>query len=174
MSLRTLAGFSLGIANGSHRAPGTRGKQKRTAHVEVFEGGAAYTSAPEVRTAVTKVCGVRRVKTGTVTMLLDKVYDTNCANAALRRETKRLDGIEEQRRKDATKGVKFNTAMNESLAPDKLSLEAHMQLLGNAKGAFDFCVYHSCLTYILTRTLRCLCRLFASAISGTQNEGRAR
>ena len=138
MSLRTLAGFSLGIANGSHRAPGTRGKQKRTAHVEVFEGGAAYTSAPEVRTAVTKVCGVRRVKTGTVTMLLDKVYDTNCANAALRRETKRLDGIEEQRRKDATKGVKFNTAMNESLAPDKLSLEAHMLMLGNAKGAFDF------------------------------------
>ena len=138
MSLRTLAGFSLGIANGSHRAPGTRGKQKRTAHVEVFEGGAAYTSAPEVRTAVTKVCGVRRVKTGTVTMLLDKVFDTNCANAALRRETKRLDGIEEQRRKDATKGVKFKTATNESLAPDKLSLEAHMLMLGNAKGAFDF------------------------------------
>ena len=78
-------------------------------------------------------------------MLLDKVYDTNCENAALRRETKRLDGIEEQRRKDATKGVKFNTAMNESLAPDKLSLDAHMLMLGNAKGAFDFtfllCVY---------------------------------
>ena len=71
-------------------------------------------------------------------MLLDKVYDTNCENAALRRETKRFDGIEEQRRKDATKGVKFNTAMNESLAPDKLTLEAHMQMLGNAKGAFDF------------------------------------
>jgi hypothetical protein len=140
MSLRTLAGYSLGIANGSHRAPGTRGKQKRTAHVKVFEGGAAFTSAPEVRTAVTKVCGVRRVKKGTVTILLDKVYDTNCENAALRRETKRLDGIEEQRRKDATKGVKFNTAMNESLAPDKLSLEAHIKMLGNAKGAFDFTV----------------------------------
>jgi hypothetical protein len=105
--------------------------------VKVFEGGAAFTSAPEVRSAVTKVCGVRRVKKGTVTVLLDKVYDTNIENAALRRETKRLDGIEEQRRKDATKGVKFNTAMNESLAPDKQSLEAHMEMLGNAKGGFD-------------------------------------
>jgi hypothetical protein len=120
------------------RAPGTRGKQKRTAHVKVFEGGAAFTSAPEVRKAVTKVCGVRRVKKGTVTMLLDKVYDTNCENAALRRETKRFDGIEEQRRKYATKGVKFNTAMTESLAPDQLSLEAHMQMLGNAKGEIYF------------------------------------
>ncbi len=51
-----------------------------------------------------------------------------------RRETKRLDGIEQQRRKDASKDVKFNTAMTESLAPDQLSLEAHMEMLGNAKG----------------------------------------
>ncbi len=82
MSLRTLAGYSLRIANGSHRAPGIRGKQKRTAHVTVFHGGAAFTSAPEVRTAVTKVCGVRRGKTGMVTTLLDKVYDTKCDKAA--------------------------------------------------------------------------------------------
>jgi hypothetical protein len=67
-------------------------------------------------------------------MLLDKVYATNCENAALRRETKRLDGIEEQKRKDARKGEKFNTAMTESLTPDELSLEAHMEMLGNAKG----------------------------------------
>ncbi len=100
----------------------------------VFEGGEAFISAPEVRTAVTTVCGVRRVKKGTVTILLDKVYDTNCENAALRRETKRLEGIEEQKRKDATKGVKFNTAMTESLAPDKELLETHMEMLGNAKG----------------------------------------
>ncbi len=45
---------------------------------------------------------------------------TNCENAALRRETKRLDGIEEQKRKDARKGEKFNTAMTESLTPDQL------------------------------------------------------
>jgi hypothetical protein len=93
MSLRTLAGFSLSISNGSHRAPGSKGKQERTAHVGVFEGGAAFTSQPEVRLAVTKVCGVRRVKTGTVTRLLDTVYATNCANAALRRESKRVEVI---------------------------------------------------------------------------------
>ncbi len=43
----------------------------------MFEGGAAFTSAPEVRIAVTNLCGVRRVKTGSVTVLLEKVYDTN-------------------------------------------------------------------------------------------------
>ncbi len=97
--------------------------------MQVFEGGAAFTSAPEVRTAVTKVCDVRRVKKGTVTMLLDKVYDTNCEAAAERRETKRLDGIEQQRRKDVSKGVKFNTAITEALVPDQLSLEAHLATL---------------------------------------------
>ncbi len=96
MSLRTLAGYSLGMANGSHRAPTTREKQQRTAHVQVFEGGADFTSAPEVRIAVKNVCGVRRVETGKVTSLLDKIYDTNRDEATQRRETERLEVIEAQ------------------------------------------------------------------------------
>ncbi len=39
MNLRTLASYSLSMANGSHRAPGTNGKQKRAAHAGVFGGG---------------------------------------------------------------------------------------------------------------------------------------
>ncbi len=117
MSLRTLAGYSLGMANSSHRAPGTKGKQKRTAHLNVFEGGAAFISSLEIRTAVTILCGVKRVKTGKVTLLLDTIYDTKREEARNNRETKRVSVIEEQRRKDAVKGVKFNTAMTETLAP---------------------------------------------------------
>jgi hypothetical protein len=134
MSLRTLAGYSLGMANSSHRAPGTKGKQQRTAHLNVFEGGAAFTSSFEIRTAVTILCGVKRVKTGKVTLLLDSIYDTKREEARTNRETKRVSVIEEQRRKDAVKGVKFNTAMTETLASDKATIDAHMEMLGNAKG----------------------------------------
>ena len=134
MSLRTLAGYSLGMANSSHRAPGIKGKQQRTAHLNVFEGGAAFTSSFEIRTAVTILCGVKRVKTGKVTLLLDSIYDTKREEARNNRETKRVSVIEEQRRKDAVKGVKFNTAMTETLASDKATIDAHMEMLGNAKG----------------------------------------
>ncbi len=48
MNLRTLASFSLSVANGSHRHAATAGKQKRTAHGFVFGGATAITSAPEV------------------------------------------------------------------------------------------------------------------------------
>ena len=134
MSLRTLAGYSLGMANNSHRAPGTKGKQQRTAHLNVFEGGAAFTSSIEIRTAVTNLCGVKRVRTGKVTLMLDTIYDEKLDEAKTNREKKRDAVIQEQRRKDAVKGVKFNTAMTETMASDKETLEAHMDMLGNAKG----------------------------------------
>ena len=134
MTLRTLAAFSLAMANGSHRAPGTTGKQQRTAHVSVFNGGAAFTAAADVRIAVTKLCGVRRIKTGSITRLLDEIHVSKKEQSLLRREAKRLEGIEEQKRKDATKGVKFNTAMEETLAQDEEALDAHMEMLGHGKG----------------------------------------
>ncbi len=78
MNLRTLASFSLSMANGSHRTAATPGKQKRTAHGTVFAGGAAFTAAPEVQAAVTTLCGVRRVKKGEVTIFLDRVHAAKC------------------------------------------------------------------------------------------------
>jgi hypothetical protein len=105
MNLRTLASFSLSAANGSHRAAATPGKQKQTAHGILFAGGAALTSAPEVQAAVTTLCGVRRIKTGKVTIFLNAVHATKVLQAAEKREQKRLEGIEEQKRKDAKKGV---------------------------------------------------------------------
>ena len=47
MNLRTLASYSLSMANGSHPAPGTKGKQKRAAHAGVFGGGSAFTKRVE-------------------------------------------------------------------------------------------------------------------------------
>jgi hypothetical protein len=103
MNLRTLAGYSLSMANGSHQAPSTPGKQRRTAHVSVFGGGSALTSSAEVRNAVTELCGVRRVKAGKVTIFLDAVHATERIDAAGRRERKRVEGIEEQKEKMRTR-----------------------------------------------------------------------
>jgi hypothetical protein len=122
------------MGNGSHRAPGTTGKQKRTAHVTISKGGAAFTAAPELRFAVTKLCGVRRIKPGSITRLLDEIHDSRTEQSFERREAKRQEGIEEQKRKDETKGVKFNTSMEESLAQDEQALDAHMEMLGHGKG----------------------------------------
>jgi hypothetical protein len=104
MKLRTLASYSLSTGNGSHRAPGTTGKQKRTAHVSSFSGGAAFIAAPVVQNAVTQLCSVRWVKKGKVTLYLDAVHDRKRLESAERRESKRVEGIEEQKRKDANKG----------------------------------------------------------------------
>jgi hypothetical protein len=134
MKLRTLASYSLSMANGSHRAPGTTGKQTRTKHVSVFTGGDAFTSASVIQNAVTQLCGVRRVKTGKVTMYLDAVHERKRLESAERRESKRVEGIDEQKRKDAAKGVRFNNAMEEALAQNEQALEAHLAMLGHAKG----------------------------------------
>ena len=71
---------------------------------------------PEVQAAVTSLCRVRRIKKGKVTVFLDADHATKIVDAAERRERKRLEGIEEQKSKDAEKGVKFSTAMEETLA----------------------------------------------------------
>ncbi len=91
MTLLTLAAFSLSMANGSHRAPGTTGKQQRTAHVSICNGRAAFTAALEVRIAVTKLCGVRRTKTGSITRLLDEIHESRKEQSLQRREAKRLE-----------------------------------------------------------------------------------
>ncbi len=96
-----------------------------------------------------------------------------------RREAKRLEGIEEQKRKDATKGVKFNTEMEESLAQDEQALDAHVEMLGHGEGNSPPSSYPYCF-YILTLPLqplyihRCLYKLLTSPISSPEIAGRAR
>jgi hypothetical protein len=65
---------------------------------------------------------------------LDSVHAANTIEAAGRRERKRIEGIAEQQRKDAAKGVRFNTAMEETLAQNAHAIEAHLEMLGHAKG----------------------------------------
>jgi hypothetical protein len=87
MKLSTLANFSLAMTNDSHRPAGTLGKSTKTKARTREPPGLAVTSPAILRFAVTKICGVRRKNTGTVTQLL---RDTNAAliaaEDALRKE----------------------------------------------------------------------------------------
>ena len=67
MKLSTLANFSLAMTNGSHRPAGTLGKSTKTKNRNREPPGIAVTSPPVLRFAVTKICGVRRKNTGSVT-----------------------------------------------------------------------------------------------------------
>ncbi len=67
MKLSTLANYSLAMTNGSHRPAGTLGKTQKTKNRVRIPPGIAVTSPQRLKLAVTKVCGVRRVNTRSVT-----------------------------------------------------------------------------------------------------------
>ena len=84
--------------------------------------------------AVTRLCSVKKVNVGKVTAKLDAVFVTNSQRANDRRATKRLEEEEEAGRKLASKGVKFNNALEEPLASTIGDLLAQLASMGNAVG----------------------------------------
>ncbi len=64
MKLSTLANFSLALSNGSHRPAGTLGKTKKTKARLEAPAGIAICSPEILKSAVTKLCGVRKVQPG--------------------------------------------------------------------------------------------------------------
>ena len=108
MKLGTLANFSLAITNGSHQAAGTMVKTLKTKDRVAKPAGTAVTSPPQLQLAVTKVCGTRRVKPGTVTALLRDKCTLDTLNADTRRNARMLDDLEKKARAHMKKGIKFN------------------------------------------------------------------
>ncbi len=134
LSLRTLASFGLSMCNGSHRPAEAEGKQERTKSKQLRGAGAALTAAPDLQLAVTRLCSVKKINVGKVTAKLDAVFVTNLQRANDRRGKKRIEEEEEAARKLASKGVKFNNALEEALASTIGDLLAHMAAMGNAVG----------------------------------------
>jgi hypothetical protein len=134
MSLRTLAAFGLSMCNGSHRPAEAEGKQERTKNKQLRGAGSALTAAPDLQLAVTRLCSVKKVNVGKVTAKLDAVFVTNSQRANDRRATKRVEEEEEAARKLTSKGVKFNNALEEPLAPTVGDLLAQLTAMGNAVG----------------------------------------
>ena len=122
------------MCNGSHRPKEAEGKQERTKNKQVRVAGSALTAAPALQLAVTRLCSVKKVNVGKVTAMLDAVFQTNSQRANDRRAKKRIDEEEEAARKLAKKGVKFNNALEEPLAPTIGDLLANIAAMGNAVG----------------------------------------
>ncbi len=82
MKLGTLANYSLAVTNGSHAPAGTIGKTCKTKLRIPKPAGIAVTSPAISKTAVTALCGTRRVQPGKVTTILREKYalDSLCAD----------------------------------------------------------------------------------------------
>jgi hypothetical protein len=134
MRLATLANFSLAMTNGSHRPAGTLGKTTKTKTRQRQPPGIAHTSPIALQMAVTKVCGVRRKNTGSVTQMM---RDTNASLAEQgdsRRKAKHKEDLIQKAKKQFNKGVQHNINMTEVLAPTNADLEAQLEMLGHAVG----------------------------------------
>ena len=134
MRLATLANFSLAMTNGSHRPAGTLGKTTKTKTRQRQPPGIAHTSPIALKMAVTKVCGVRRKNTGSVTQMM---RDTNASLAEQgdsRRKAKHKEDLIQKAKKQFNKGVQHNINMTEVLAPTNADLEAQLEMLGHAVG----------------------------------------
>jgi hypothetical protein len=134
LSLRTLAVFSLSMCNSSHRPAESQGKQTRTRDKAVRGCGTALTAHPDLQRAVTKLCSVKRVNVGKVTVKLDSIFEENSRRAATRRDLKRMEEEAAAMRKSAKKAVSFNNALEEPLASSIGDLLAHLKAMGNAVG----------------------------------------
>jgi hypothetical protein len=122
------------MCNGSHRPGESKGKQKRTENRETRLCGSALTADADLQKAITKLCSVRKINAGKVTVLLDQIFTTNSTRAAARRERKRKEEEEAETRKIHKKGVKFNKNMEEPLAATIGDLLAHMKAMDNGVG----------------------------------------
>ena len=134
MRLATLANFSLSMTNGSHRPAGTLGKTLKTKNKERQPPGIAINSPHQLKMAVTRVCGVRKRRTGSVTQLM---RDTNANLMVLgdnRRKAKHKADMEQKAKLQFNKGVQHNINMTEVLATTPADLNANLELLGHAVG----------------------------------------
>jgi hypothetical protein len=108
MKLSTLANYSLAMTNGSHQAAGTQGKTAKTKLRPTKVPGIAVSSPYVMRTAVTKLCGVRRLLPGSVTALLRGKYASDSTDANTRRIAHTQAELDKKARGHLKKGIKFN------------------------------------------------------------------
>ncbi len=134
MRLATLANFSLSMTNGSHRPAGTLGKTLKTQNKERAPPGIALTSPLQLQMAVTKVCGVRLINTGSVTKMMRETNANLMVLGDNRRKAKHKADMEQKAKLQFNKGVQHNINMTEILATTTSDLEANLELLGHAVG----------------------------------------
>ncbi len=122
------------MTNGSHRPASTLGKTLKTKNKERVPPGIAITSPQQLKmvvTIVTRVCGVRKRKTGSVTQLM---RDTNANLMVLGDNRRKAKHKADMKQKAINKGVQHNINMTKNLATTPADLNANLELLGHAVG----------------------------------------
>ncbi len=84
------------------------GKTLKTKDRAAKPAGIAVTSPQQLQLAVTKVCGTRRVKPGTVTALLREKCALDTLNADERQNARMQADLDKKARAHMKKGIKFN------------------------------------------------------------------
>lgn len=135
MKLSTLANYSLAMTNGSHRPAGTLGKTNKTKARTREPPGIAVTSPPMLKLAVTKLCGVRKHRTGLVTLLMREDNARLIVLADIRRKARHQAELAQKARTQQKKGIQHNINITQVLVHSQRDLEAHLEVLGHAVGA---------------------------------------
>ncbi len=143
LKLKTVAGLSGAMVNGTHRG---RGAKKDTS------AGIALTAPAPLRDAITKLCSVRvhradvmlpltkkqseRIgSVGAITLFLRGVHDADRQEAAANRRAHKELKLNESARLQANRMADFDKASETQLAMTTHSLEDEILFFGTSKGA---------------------------------------
>ena len=143
MTLKTVAGLSGAMVNGTHRAWGA----KKNA-----SAGIAITAPGPLRAAITKLCSVRVYRgdtmypltkkqsdrigsMGAITLYLRGVHEADRVAAAANRRANKQYKLDESARLQADRMANFDKASETQLAMTTQSLADEILSFGNSKGA---------------------------------------
>jgi hypothetical protein len=132
MKLSTLVNYSLASTNGSHRRAGPIGKTVITKQRDREPPGIAVTSPHILKLAITKICGVRERRTGSVTIIMREANANLIELADIRRKAKHKADMEQKARTHLNNGIQHDINMTEELVHSETDLEANLEMLGHA------------------------------------------
>jgi hypothetical protein len=111
------------------------GKTNKTKGRDRELPGIAVTSPSILKFAVTKVCRVRKRRTGSVTRIMREANANVIKLANTRRKAKHKADLEQKARTQLNKGIQHNINMTEILVGSVTDLEANLEMLDHAVGA---------------------------------------
>ncbi len=138
LSLRNLSRLVHSLVNGTHRCAETFGARSSSKGITHRLPGIALTAHPDIRSAVNKLCSIRRKSLGAVTIIQRKAYVTDKKAQLSNRKRKADERFQVNVDRQATIAVSRNkaedTATN-SLCLDLQDLENQLLARGNSKDA---------------------------------------
>jgi hypothetical protein len=138
LSLRNLSRVVHSLVNGTHRCAGTFGPRNKDETISPRLPGIALTAHPEVKSAVNKLCSVRRKYLGIVTRLQREAYVIDKLAQVTNRKrktTEKFDANVAKQAKIAANRDKAEETATNSLCTDLHDLKHQLRSRDNSKTA---------------------------------------